>query len=75
MPPCILPKGEPKMPAVDAVFMNLSSVSTSLIGEYEWLNQVVTKIVTTEEPARITWAGYHAEKSFRELQPKPIIAM
>ena len=35
VPPSILPRGEPKMPAVVAVFMNLSSVSTSLIGEYE----------------------------------------
>jgi hypothetical protein len=68
VPPCILPKCEPKIPAVDGVSMVLSRVSTNPNGECEWLNKVVTKIGTTEEPHHITRAGHHPEIRVQELQ-------
>jgi len=75
VPPCILPKSEPKLPPLDSISMNPTSVNNALNGEYEWLNQFVNKMGATEEPVDITWAGYHAEKSVRELHPKLIIAL
>jgi len=76
VPPCIIPKSEPKLPPLGSIIsMNPTSVNNALNGEYEWLNEVVNTIGATEEPVDITWAGYHAEQSVRELHPQPIIAL
>ena len=77
VPPCVLPKTEPKLPTLGILSTNLTNINNCTNGENEWLNQVVNNIFTSEcdMSSQITWAGYHAENSIRELPPKPIIAI
>ena len=51
-------------------------LTRALQQEYGWLDTVKDSIDNNiVEPKNVTWAGYHAEKTIRKVQPLPIFAM